>query len=128
MDYRKQMRILVMDDDPLMRRLLKHYLQQAGYFVLLAANGKEGLKAAFCELPRLIIMDVMMEDMDGSAVLRELKKIPMTRNTPIMVLTTKTEGQDEFRNECESLGGVTFLSKPVGQKQLLEEVKKLTGG
>jgi CheY-like chemotaxis protein len=119
-------KILIVDDDPLMRRLLRHYLLRAGYQLTEATSGLEGLKAAFCELPQLVILDVMMEEMDGLAVVRELRRIPVTRSMPIIVITSNLKAHDVFRQECAVFGVAAFLTKPVGEKQLLAEVKRLT--
>jgi CheY-like chemotaxis protein len=119
-------KILIVDDDPLMRRLLRHYLLRAGYQLTEATSGLEGLKAAFCELPQLVILDVMMEEMDGLAVVRELRRIPVTRSMPIIVIRSNLKAHDVFRQECAVFGVAVFLTKPVGEKQLLAEVKRLT--
>lgn len=121
-------RILIVDDDPLMRRLLRHYLLRAGYEVTEATSGLEGLKAAFCELPHLVILDVMMEEMDGLAVVRELRRIPVTRSMRIIVITANPNAHDVFRQECAAFGVAVFLTKPIGEKQLLAEVKGLMDG
>src|SRR5438270_9981889 len=117
-------RILIVDDDPITRRLFQHHLERAGYAVTVAGSGEEGMKAAFCELPQLIIIDVMMEEVDGLTVVRHLKTIPATKTIPIIVMTAATNGYAAFRQEAAMLGAAVFLTKPVGPAQLIAEVKK----
>lgn len=119
--------ILIVDDDPLMRTLLEHHLERAGYSVTLAATGREGLKAAFCKLPHIIILDIMMQEMDGFTVVRELKNIPATRTIPIIIMTARVDVLETLRDECARLGVDVFLTKPFDPALLLSEVKRLTG-
>jgi len=75
--------ILVADDDPLTRRVLQHYLERAGFSLIRAQNGSDAVKRARCELPQLIICDVMMPDMDGWTVLRQLQETGETKAIPL---------------------------------------------
>ena len=121
----KSLKVLIVDDDPLSRRLMQVYLGRAGFTVLEASNGREGIEAAFCELPQLIIMDVLMQDMDGLTVMRELKKVPVTKHIPIIVVTASVQVHDAYRRECEMFGAAEFLTKPIAPARLVAQVKKL---
>src|SRR5207247_8694233 len=80
-------KILIVDDEPFMLRLIQHHLEQAGYELIKARNGREALEIAAREAPRLVIMDAMMPNMDGFTALRQLKQAPSTRSIPMIILT-----------------------------------------
>src|SRR5215472_16838117 len=103
--------VLVIDDDPLTLRVLEHYLQRAGYQMISAHNGREGIKLARRQLPQLIILDVMMPDMDGWTVLRRLQKMEKTKGIPIVLLS----GNADLMTKEESLrsGARLLLVKPI---------------
>jgi CheY-like chemotaxis protein len=116
-------KILVVDDEPYMHALLQHHLKRAGYEPLKAANGREALTLAAQEKPALIIMDIMMEEMDGLVALQELKKEASTSNIPVIMITANAH--NVTRQQAESSGAVLFLTKPFSPTQLLQEVKKI---
>ena len=115
-------KILIVDDEPFMLRLIQHHLEQAGYELLKARNGREALEIAAREIPRLIIMDAMMPNMDGFTALRQLKLDPATRSIPVIMLTANPHKYS--REEAESSGATIFLTKPFSPTQLLEEIRK----
>jgi CheY-like chemotaxis protein len=115
--------VLVVDDDPLMHRLFQHHLEKAGYQMVSAKTGREGLDLASRQLPQLIVMDIMMPDMDGLEALRELKKGDATRNIPVIVITAN--GHHMARKESEQSGAAVFLTKPFSPMQLLTEIKRI---
>src|SRR5690242_3493003 len=65
--------VLIVDDDPITHRVLRHYLESAGYKLIAAKSGREALAVATSKLPQLIIMDVLMPEMNGLDALRKLK-------------------------------------------------------
>jgi two-component system alkaline phosphatase synthesis response regulator PhoP len=79
--------ILFVDDDALLRRLVRHMLEQGGYKVSLASSGKEGLTSARTQLPDLILLDLMMPGMNGFEVCREIRRDPRFSSTPVVMLT-----------------------------------------
>ena len=115
--------ILVVDDDPVMHRLVQHHLQRAGYGMLSASNGREAIDIASREKPGLIVMDVMLPEVDGLAALRELKKADVTKNIPVIVITANSHAV--ARKESENSGAAIFLTKPFSPTQLLNEVRRL---
>jgi CheY-like chemotaxis protein len=117
-------KILIVDDEPFMLRLIQHHLEQAGYELIKARNGREALEIAAREIPRLIIMDAMMPNMDGFTALRQLKLDPATRSIPVIMLTANPHKYS--REEAESSGATIFLTKPFSPTQLLEEIRKHT--
>src|SRR5712691_7196056 len=96
-------KILIVDDEPFMLRLIQHHLEQAGYELIKARNGREALEIVAREIPRLV-------NMDGFTALRQLKQDPSTRSIPIIMLTANPHKYS--REEAESSGATIFLTKP----------------
>src|SRR5438105_3420342 len=94
-------KILVVDDEPLTQRFCQHHLEKAGYQVFIAGNGNEAIEIAMRESPGAIIMDVMMSQMDGLTALRELKKDPILKQIPVIVMTANVSVHDAVRQEAE---------------------------
>jgi CheY-like chemotaxis protein len=117
--------ILVVDDETFMHIFMQHHLTRAGYKVLTARNGREGLEKATGEKPDLIVMDIMMEEMDGLSALRELKHAEATRGIPVIMITTSA--QTLTRQESEASGAALFMTKPFSPTQLLLEIRRLLG-
>ena len=105
-----------------MLRFIQILLERDGYGMIRASNGSEAVEAAKRERPDLIIMDAMMPKMDGMTALRELKHDEATRLIPVIMLTANPH---KFtREEAESLGATTFLTKPFSPTRLLTEVRR----
>ena len=117
-------KILIVDDEPFMLRLIQHHLENAGYEMIKARNGREAVEAATREKPRLVVMDAMMPNMDGLSALRQLKQGTSTRAIPVIMLTANPHKYT--REEAESSGAAIFLTKPFSPTQLLEEIRKHT--
>jgi CheY-like chemotaxis protein len=115
--------ILVVDDDQLMHMLFEHHLEGAGYRMLSAMNGQQALEMAPREQPALIVMDVMMPDVDGLAVLRELKRMDATKAIPVIIITSNRHSM--MQKESELAGAAIFLTKPFSPTQLLNEIRRL---
>jgi CheY-like chemotaxis protein len=116
-------KILIVDDQPFMVRLIQHNLERAGFELLTARNGREAVELAQQALPDLVVMDVMMAEMDGLKALAELKKRESTRAIPVILITAK--GQTLTRQQAESSGASLLLSKPFSPTQLLAEIRRL---
>jgi two-component system, OmpR family, alkaline phosphatase synthesis response regulator PhoP len=119
-------KILIVDDEPFMLRLIQYHLENAGYEMVKARNGREAVEAVARENPCLVVMDAMMPNMDGLTALRELKQDPSTRGIPVIMLTANPHKYS--REEAESSGAAIFLTKPFSPTQLLEEIRKHTLG
>ena len=109
-------KILLIDDDPSNREILKARLEALGHEVLEASNGEDGLTAAQQSAPALIFLDVMMPRLDGWHVCRALKSNPRTRDIPVVMLTALSQQMDELRG-YES-GVNEYLTKPWDPDQL----------
>ncbi|GBD93681.1 phosphate regulon transcriptional regulatory protein PhoB [bacterium BMS3Abin05] len=116
-------RILVVDDEPFIRRSLEFILKKNGFAVHSAANGKEAIDLLKNEneaKPALIFLDVMMPKMNGFEVVKMVKNDPNLRDITIILLTAK--GQDVDRQRGFELGADDFMIKPFSPSKLLEVV------
>lgn len=116
-------KILVVDDDPGILRLLQYILSHEGYEVLTASNGIEGLRVAQQEMPDLIVLDVMLPGLDGFEVCHRLRSGPATAQMPVLMLSAK--GQEVDRQTGLKAGADEFLVKPVDRPKLLDTVRDL---
>jgi CheY-like chemotaxis protein len=115
--------LLVVDDEPHMRRLLQFALAKTGARVLLAANGRDALEQARGVTVDLVVVDFMMPDLDGFATLRELRQDPRYTKLPAIMLTSR--GQTELRDAAEEVGVDVFLTKPFSPIELTQHVQRL---
>jgi len=116
-------RILLVDDEPNVVKLLTMRLKLSGYDVITANNGQEGLEKAQQEKPDLIILDLMMPQLNGYEVCMMLKQDTRYRKVPIIVLSAKAQERDkQLGKEC---GSDAFLSKPYQPEALLSQIKAL---
>lgn len=115
--------ILIVDDSPSLRQVVGIVLKGAGYDLLEAGNGAEGLERLDGRKINLIISDVNMPRMDGISFVREVKKLANYRFTPIMMLTTESETQK--KEEGRAAGAKAWMVKPFVPAQMLTAVSKL---
>ncbi len=113
-------KILVVDDEPDVTRLVTVYLEKSGYQVIMAASGRKALDKARQERPDLITLDILLPDMDGFAVLERLKAEPDTASIPVLVLTIVQD-----RDKAIRLGAVEYLTKPIDEARLLDCVHQI---
>ena len=118
-----QPKILVVDDEPYMHALLQNHLQRAGFEMIKAGNGRDAIKLAASERPAAIIMDVMMEEMDGLVALKHLKAEPATQSIPVIMITANAH--HITRDTAEASGAALFLTKPFSPTKLLLEIQRL---
>jgi CheY-like chemotaxis protein len=118
-------RVLVIDDEPDVRWLLRLSLERAGHEVLLAEDGLRGVAMAQRQRPDAIVLDLMMPVMDGYGVLDVLRKDDRTSNVPIVMLTAKA--LDDDRRRCEEAGATRFLTKPFEPLDLAATIEGLLG-
>ncbi|MEJ5186384.1 MAG: response regulator [Candidatus Geothermincolales bacterium] len=114
---------LVIDDDKLLLRLVELNLAKMGIKVIQADNGKDAIRLALEEKPDLILLDIMMPQMDGFEVIRQLKAIRETSSIPVVMLTAKSNPED--REKCQELGAVGYITKPFRLEELRGLVQRI---
>ena len=116
-------KILAVDDEKHILRLVEINLQKAGYEVVTAGTGREALAALEIEQPDLVIMDVMMPQMGGFEALQIMKSDEKTAQIPVIMLTAKAQDSDVF--EGWKSGADLYLTKPFNPQELLSFVKRI---
>ena len=116
-------KVLVIEDDRSLAEVLTYNLKQAGYDVIVATDGQDGLLQAELKLPQIVILDLMLPVVDGLDVCRRLRANSATKDMLIVMLTAKAEETDELIGF--SLGADDYVTKPFSVKVLLERIKAL---
>jgi two-component system alkaline phosphatase synthesis response regulator PhoP len=114
-------RVLVVDDDAQIVRLLRAYLAQEGYEVLAAYDGEEALHVIRRERPDLVVLDLMMPKRDGWDVTRAVRRAPELRATPIIMLTARVDDQDKIVGL--ELGADDYVTKPFNPREVVARVR-----
>jgi two-component system chemotaxis response regulator CheY len=115
--------VLIVDDSASLRQVVNLTLQSAGYEVIEACDGKDALIKLDGKKVHLIISDVNMPNMDGISLVREVKKHPTYKFTPIIMLTT--ESGENRKQEGQAAGAKAWIVKPFQPQQMLAAVSKL---
>jgi len=113
-------KILVIDDEEDVLEVLRLVLSRSGYEVDATSSGMEGLARAQAGQPDLVLLDIMMQRMDGWEVLRALKSDAATRDIPVVILSARVEPKDKIRGLQE--GAVDYVTKPFAVREILEKV------
>ncbi|HBJ38908.1 MAG TPA: two-component system response regulator [Planctomycetaceae bacterium] len=114
---------LVVDDSVSIRQMVTFTLQSAGFTTIEGANGVEALAATADKTVDLVVTDLNMPQMDGITLVKELRKRPTFKFTPILLLTT--ESQDSKKQEGKAAGATGWMVKPFQPDQLLSVVSKV---
>ncbi|MFI8377517.1 response regulator transcription factor [Leeuwenhoekiella sp. NPDC079379] len=120
---KKEIKILLVDDEPDILEIVGYNLSNEGYQVITAENGKEGVKMAKKHNPHLIILDVMMPEMDGIEACEQIRKLPEHAETIITFLTAR--GEDYSQVAGYDAGADDYITKPIKPKVLVSKVKAL---
>jgi len=115
--------VLIADDDDDILQLLAFRLERAGYEIVQARNGKQALSLALELLPALAVLDVMMPELDGYEVTRELRANEATSSMPIILLTARAQTQDAARGLA--VGADDYVKKPFDARDLRERIERL---
>jgi len=116
-------KILIVDDNPDLIRILHLQLKNQGYDTIQAMNGKQAVDMATAQLPDLILMDLMMPEMNGLEATRLIRENSNTRSIPILAVTAKTTTTD--KEECLKSGCNDYMSKPFTTKEMASRMEKL---
>ncbi len=116
-------RILVVDDSPSMRTVIRAVLEDDGYEVAASEDGEEALASFQATTPDLVITDIYMSRMDGLTLVRGIRALPACRFLPILVLTT--EAGEEMKQRGRAAGATGWIVKPFEPDQLREVVGRL---
>jgi two-component system, OmpR family, alkaline phosphatase synthesis response regulator PhoP len=114
-------KLLIVEDDPAIQRMISDYFRHLGYTVLTASDGEAGLKTALAERPTVLLLDLMLPKLDGLAVCRQLReKLP---HLPILMLTAKDDVVDKVVGL--ELGADDYITKPFSLRELEARVKSV---
>jgi DNA-binding response OmpR family regulator len=117
-------RVLIVEDEDGLRQIIQFSLEAAaGWEVLTAASGSEGLIKAEAERPDAILLDVMMPDMDGDETFRHLQANALTKDIPTIFLTSKASIKEQ--QELMDLGVAGAIAKPIKPRDLVEEIRRI---
>jgi DNA-binding response OmpR family regulator len=117
-------RILIIDDEPGISEIVKIALKAiAGWEVLVAASGKEGINMAIAEMPDAILLDLMMPEMDGIATLEEMQTHAVLQSIPTILLTAKTQTSEQKQFAELAITGV--ITKPFKAPDLVQQMRYL---
>jgi len=119
-------RILVVDDDPLLCKLLRIALGRAGFEPIVVYSGDDALTYLHEQRVDLVLLDVMMADVNGFDMLRRLKADPSIADTPVIFLTARVDAISQ-QTGLDS-GAVEYLTKPITPERLIERIRAVLGG
>ena len=119
-------RVLAVDDDPTILRLLQVNLEMEGHDVLTAENGQSALEVIRAERPQVVLLDVMMPEMDGFQVCEAVRADPDIADTPIVFVSARAQQADLDRGYASGADG--YITKPFDPLDLIETIERLAPG
>ena len=119
-------KLLIVDDEEGVRSLVRMTLNTSDYQILEARDGGEALGLAYDHHPDLVLLDVMLPDLSGIDICRELKRDPSMSSTTIVMLTAKAQNSDF--GEAEDAGADGYFTKPFSPIALIQKVESVLGG
>ena len=121
----EKVRVLLVDDEPSIVKMVGKRLEVEGFDVLMAMDGQEGLKKAQAEQPDVIILDLMLPKLNGYEVCTMLKQDARYQKIPIVMFSAKAQEKDEkLGREC---GANAYIRKPFKAQELLDQIRALVG-
>jgi DNA-binding response OmpR family regulator len=118
--------VLLAEDEPNIVESLSFLLERAGFEVSVATDGRQALGSALEHRPDVLVLDVMLPELDGYEVLRQLRADSRGKTLPVLMLTAK--GQREDRDTALSCGADLFMTKPFANAEITAAVERLAGG
>lgn len=120
---REGTRVLIVDDSPTIVALLRKFLQQSGYLTLEAGDAEKGVELARAERPNLIFLDIVLPGMNGFAALRLLRRDPITREIPIVMISGNELATEQFY--AQRIGADDFMKKPFSRFEVFARIERL---
>lgn len=114
-------KILVVDDTSAHLQEMKEIVSGAGYQVITASSGKEAVKKAKAEIPDMVFMDIVMDDLDGYGACREITRAEETKNIPVVFVSTKSQRADKLW--AEKQGAKALISKPIDEVEIVKHLQ-----
>ncbi len=119
-----KIKVLIIEDEEMLVNMYVSKFEKDGFLTIKALNGKQGVELIEKENPDIVLLDIIMPEMDGFMVLKEIKSNPKTKDIPVIMLTNL--GQDEDVNKGGKLGAVDYLVKAnLTPSEVVEKVKKI---
>lgn len=116
-------KILIIDDEKDIVEMMKIMLRREGFEILTALNGKSGVIIAKEEIPDIILLDIMMPDVSGFQVCKELKEDPKTRDIPVVIISVKSSEMDITK--ALEMGATDYFKKPFTREVLIGKIKEI---
>ncbi len=113
--------VLVVDDIAAHLQLMKEIVSGAGYNVLAASSGTEAVKLAKANIPDLVFLDIVMDDLDGYGACREITRAEETKDIPVVFVSTKNQRADSMW--AEKQGAKALISKPIDEAEIIKYLK-----
>ena len=118
--------VLLAEDEANIAESISFLLERAGFSVTVVADGREALDTALDNVPDVLVLDVMLPELDGYEILRQLRADHRCKALPVLMLTAK--GQREDREMALKCGADKFITKPFSNAEIVSAVKELAGG
>ncbi len=122
-DARKGTRVLIIDDSPKVLTYLKKVFASAGYVPLIAGNAERGLNIARSQHPDLVVMDVILPGMDGFATLRHIRRDPVVRDLPVIMMSGTEQASEQIY--VKRIGADGFIRKPFSRFELFSHIEPM---
>lgn len=114
-------KILIVDDTAAHLEQLREIVSNAGYQVITAVSGKEGVAKTRSDKPDMVLLDIVMDDLDGYGACREITRDETTKHTPVVFVSTKNQRAD--RLWAEKQGARALIAKPVNSEEIINHLK-----
>jgi twitching motility two-component system response regulator PilH len=122
-DARKGTRVLIIDDSPTVLMYLRKMFSSSGYEPLIAANAERGLEILRAENPDLVVLDVIMPGMNGFAALRQIRRDPLVKDLPVIMMSGNEQATEQFY--VMRIGADGFMKKPFSRFDVFSRIEKL---
>ena len=126
MNAREGTRVLIVDDSATIVALLRKFLQQSGYATLEAGDAEQGIELARAERPDLVFLDIVLPNMNGFQALRILRRDPVTKDIPIIMISGNEQATEEFY--VHRIGADDFMKKPFARAEVFARIERLMDG